>query len=163
MDCPVGSGDSACPGGGFTFGDFGKVIGFPEVHADGEIWAQTLWDLRRTLIAAHGTGTGIFRTRALVTDAMRIAPAAPTFLDMRDSILTASSLSAFGDCERVWDVFAARGMGSGAQTSDPDDTSPVQSFADPGAAACTPGGPGNRDPGHRRGAHVSRRSRQGHL
>ena len=52
IDCPVGA-DAACPApnaaagaGGFTYGDLGKVIGAPEVHADGEIWAQTLWDLR---------------------------------------------------------------------------------------------------------------------
>ena len=147
LDCPVGSSHAACPGGGFTFGDFGNIwSGGAEVHADGEIWAQTLWDLRRKLIATHGTGPGIFRARALVTDAMRIAPAAPTFLDMRDAILTASSLSSFGDCERIWDVFATRGMGSGAQTSGPSDISPVQSFTDPGAAACTPGGPGTATP-----------------
>ena len=51
---------------------------------------------------------------------------------MRDAILTASSLSAFGDCARIWDVFAARGMGAGAQASDPEDTTPVASFARPG-------------------------------
>ena len=148
MDCTVGSPvRPACgPGGGFTYADFANVIGFPEVHADGEIWAQTLWDLRRTLIAAHGRGPGIFRARALVTDAMRIAPAAPTFIDMRDAILTASSLSAFGDCARIWDVFAARGMGSGAQASGPEDTTPTASFADPGASACSPGGPGTTAP-----------------
>ncbi len=32
--------------GGYTFGDFGTVLGSPEVHSDGEIWTQTLWDLR---------------------------------------------------------------------------------------------------------------------
>ena len=35
--------------GGFTYGDYGKVNGAPEVHGDGEIWAQTLWDLRRAI------------------------------------------------------------------------------------------------------------------
>ncbi len=51
LDCPVGSTSPACPGtplagpGGYTYGDYGRVFGVPEVHADGEIWAQTLWDL----------------------------------------------------------------------------------------------------------------------
>ncbi len=27
--------------GGYTYGDFGKVFGSPEVHSDGEIWLQT--------------------------------------------------------------------------------------------------------------------------
>ena len=53
FDCAVGSGPPACPGspgagpGGYTYGDFGKIIGFPEVHADGEIWVEALWDLRQ--------------------------------------------------------------------------------------------------------------------
>ena len=52
LDCPVGSAAPACPGtptagaGGYTFGDMGKIIGEREVHADGEIWGQTLWDIR---------------------------------------------------------------------------------------------------------------------
>ena len=28
---------------------FGKIIGAPEVHADGEIWGQTLWQIRSAL------------------------------------------------------------------------------------------------------------------
>ena len=55
IDCPVGSTSAACPGtpgagpGGYTYGDFGQIIGGPEVHADGEIWGETLWDLREAL------------------------------------------------------------------------------------------------------------------
>ena len=80
IDCRVGVSDPACPGsltagsGGYTFGDFGKVLGFPEVHADGEIWVQTLWQLRDALIDAHGTTAGIARAEQLVTDAMRLSP-----------------------------------------------------------------------------------------
>ena len=57
-----------CPGGatghrgGYTYADYGQVIGVPEVHADGEIWAQTLWDLRDRL--------GSKRSESLVTRAM---------------------------------------------------------------------------------------------
>ena len=52
LDCPVGTTSAKCPGtpgtapGGYTYGDFGKILGQPEVHADGEIWGETLWDLR---------------------------------------------------------------------------------------------------------------------
>ena len=55
LDCPVGSTSSRCPGtpgagpGGYTYGDFGRIRGGPEVHADGEIWGETLWDLRDAL------------------------------------------------------------------------------------------------------------------
>jgi extracellular elastinolytic metalloproteinase len=43
VDCPVGSASPNCAGtpgsgpGGYTYGDFGRIIGGPEVHADGEI------------------------------------------------------------------------------------------------------------------------------
>ncbi len=46
------AGAPARPGagpGGYTYGDFGRIRGFPEVHADGEIWGETLWQLRGAL------------------------------------------------------------------------------------------------------------------
>ena len=53
----------------------------PEVHEVGEIWAETLWDLR----AAVGSEVA----RAIITQGMRLSPPEPTFLDERDAILTA--------------------------------------------------------------------------
>ena len=29
--------------GGYTYGDFARILGGAEVHADGEIWVETLW------------------------------------------------------------------------------------------------------------------------
>jgi extracellular elastinolytic metalloproteinase len=137
FDCPVGASAAVCPGsgsagsGGYTYGDFGKILGFPEVHADGEIWAETVWDLRSALIAAHGAGDGTFRARALITDGMRLSPANPTFLDMRNAILQADTAHGFGDRDRIWAVFAARGMGVYAGTSGDNDTHPVEDFTTP--------------------------------
>jgi hypothetical protein len=137
IDCPVGAGAPACPGtagtgpGGYTYGDFGKVLGLPDVHADGEIWGQTMWDLRRSLIAAHGPADGVVRTRALVTDGLRLSMPSPTFLAMRDAILQANVNRRFGDRDRIWAVFAARGMGVGARTTGPLDATPVEDFTAP--------------------------------
>src|SRR3954451_23427799 len=100
MDCPVGSTSAACHGrasagrrgqpapachgrpgagpGGYTYGDFGKIINRPEVHADGEIWGETLWDLR--------TAIGQTQAEGLVTRAMELSPSNPSYLDMRNSI-----------------------------------------------------------------------------
>nr|WP_284291027.1 M36 family metallopeptidase [Angustibacter aerolatus] len=75
LDCPVGTTSTKCPGtpgagpGGYTYGDFGKIIGAPEVHADGEIWGETLWDLRGRL--------GSKLTESLVTRAMEPGPGRP--------------------------------------------------------------------------------------
>jgi hypothetical protein len=169
VDCPAGLGGPACPGsiaaacggaipgvpgagsGGFTYGDFGRICqlddgdGVPdgEVHADGEIWASTLWDLRSTMVAAHGRQEGLYRTRALVTGGLVVSPGFPDFLDMRDAILTTNTALGFGqgDCERIWSAFAGRGMGSNASASGDSDTTPTEGFANPGAAACG-GAPG---------------------
>ena len=137
FDCPVGSGPPACPGtpgagpGGYTYGDFAKILGFAEVHADGEIWVEALWDLRQSLIASHGAADGTFRARALVTDGMRLSPPSPTFLQMRDAILQADVNRGFVDRDRIWAVFAARGMGLNATTSGDNDTAPVEDFTAP--------------------------------
>ena len=123
MDCPVGTTSTACPGtpgagpGGYTYGDFGKIIGFPEVHADGEIWGETLWDLRDSI--------GSRKAELLVTRAMELSPAKPSYLDMRNSILPADQAVYRGsNNSKIWNVFAARGMGWFAGAVDGDDAAP---------------------------------------
>lgn len=117
LDCPVGVSGPACPGtasagpGGYTYGDFNRVGG-RSVHANGEIWSQTLWDLRGAV--------GSEVARGIVTEGMRQSPPEPSFLDMRDAILVADQL-AYGGSHRqaIWNVFAARGMGWDAADGDP--------------------------------------------
>ena len=130
VDCPVTSTSADCAGtptagaGGFTYGDFGRVFTGPEVHSDGEIWVQTLWDLREEL--------GVRLTENLVTRAMELSPANPSFLDMRNSILEADMAVRNGrDQDEIWTVFAARGMGFFAGSVDGDDTTPAEDFSTP--------------------------------
>ncbi|HEY6758181.1 MAG TPA: M36 family metallopeptidase [Baekduia sp.] len=146
VDCPVGSADAThCPGaagsgagtGGFTFGDLGRVDAYGadhprfEPHADGEIWSETLWDLRQKL--------GADVARALVTSALRLSPKDPSFLDMRDKILQADTAADGGaHSAAIWQVFAHRGMGSRAVTT-PNSTHAVDAFDTPPVA--TPGAP----------------------
>ncbi len=103
------------------------MIGGPEVHADGEIWAQTLWSLRYQL--------GSKKTEAVVTRAMELAPYNPSFLDMRNAILVADT-SLYGGKGRaaIWKVFAQRGMGFFAGSLGGNDTQPGWSFATPPAS-----------------------------
>jgi len=134
MDCPVGGGhDDVCPGGGgsggsggYTYGDMGKVIpGGPEVHADGEIWGQTIWQLRRALGNSNQAET-------LITRGMELSPADPSMLDMRNAILQADQV-AFGGSHQgtIWSVFAGRGMGFFADSEGGDDVTPIQDFHTP--------------------------------
>jgi extracellular elastinolytic metalloproteinase len=94
------------------------------VHADGEIWGETLWDLRSAL--------GVQATESLVTRAMELSPANPSMLDERNAILQAD-LVAFGGShhDTIWQVFIHRGMGWFAGSLDGDDAQPVEDFSMP--------------------------------
>ncbi|MCA2212402.1 M36 family metallopeptidase [Jidongwangia harbinensis] len=139
LDCPVGSTAENCAGspgsgaGGFTYGDFGRIYpGGVEEHADGEIWTQTLWDLRKAV--------GSAKAQSLITRGMELAPANPSFLDMRNSILQADLVVNDGKQQKnLWKIFAARGMGYFAAALDGDDAEPAEDFSLPPAAG-TPRG-----------------------
>jgi subtilisin-like proprotein convertase family protein len=143
IDCSVGPPAGACTSGGYTFGDMGKVTGFDvthpsfEVHADGEIWAQTLWDLRKTV--------GAPAARALITGAMRLSPLNPSFLDMRNAILQEDTVLGGTRRNQIWSVFAARGMGYSATTTSANATRGVESFDTP--ALVSAAAPTVTDPG----------------
>jgi extracellular elastinolytic metalloproteinase len=132
MDCKVGPRTSGCRGGktghggGYTYADYGDVIGFAEVHGDSEIWSQTLWALRSRL--------GSAKTEALVTRAMELAPYNPSFLDMRNAILLAdASVFQAADQAAIWSVFASRGMGFYAGSINGNDGAPGADFSTPPA------------------------------
>ena len=139
LDCTVGAPATACPGtaaagpGGYTYGDFGRIYRLgAEVHADGEIWAQTLWDLRKAI--------GSKKAESLVTRAMELSPSNPSFLDERNSILAADLAVNGGKLQKtIWKVFANRGMGYFAAALDGNDAQPVEDFSMPPAAS-TPRG-----------------------
>jgi len=138
LDCPVSyagaplkcrAGLAGAGSGGFTYGDFAKIAsGGPEVHADGEIIAETLWQLRQRLVAQRGAAAGAERARELVTGALRLVPPEPSFLDLRDAILQQST----EDDELIWPVFAERGMGYFASSNGSGDTTPIADSTDPG-------------------------------
>ena len=130
IDCQAWSPAGTCPGGatghigGYTYADYSKVAGFPEVHSDGEIWAQTLWDLRRRL--------GSKVTESLVTRAMELSPANPSFLDERNAILLAdAAIDGKRHHDAIWGVFARRGMGFFAGSFGADDAAPGADFHRP--------------------------------
>jgi extracellular elastinolytic metalloproteinase len=133
VDCGVVADPAVCGGGGtlhpggYTYADFAQVAGFPEVHADGEIWAQAMWQLRQVLVARLGDATGVDHVRRLLTNAMRLVPDNPSYLDLRNGLLQAAAASDPADAGDVWSVFAERGMGYFASTTGTGDLRP---FAD---------------------------------
>lgn len=142
IDCPVdpagsvaacnprpGKGDPAVLGG-YTYGDlavtFNGMQTDPAPHNGGEIWGQTLWDIRSAL----GRNTAL----ALITGGMRLSVDDPSMLDMRDAILqqavaTRSVPGAADDhSDALLRIFARRGMGIDASTTSPESTTPTEGF-----------------------------------
>src|SRR5215216_5288143 len=81
------------------------------VHADGEVWAATLWDLRTQLGAAI--------TDRIVLNGMKFTPTRPSFLNARDGIIQADqNLNGGANRCTIWTVFARHGMGVSAVGND---------------------------------------------
>jgi len=132
IDCAVGATAKGCSQpviggqGGYTYGDFPAIGGGPEVHSSGEVWAQTLWDVRSAL------GHKVADT--LITRAMSLSSDDPSMLDMRDAILQADTV-AYGQAHatKLWRIFANRGMGYFAGAIDGNDAYPGEDFSMPPA------------------------------
>lgn len=128
IDCDVDSTEDRCDpddeltgSGGYTYADYGQIYTGPQVHSDGEIWTQTLWDLREQL--------GSRLARQLVTRGMETSANNPSFLDMRNAILLADTAIHGGDHhDAIWGVFANRGMGFFAGSMGGNDSTPAADF-----------------------------------
>ncbi|HCT76949.1 MAG TPA: coagulation factor 5/8 type-like protein, partial [Micromonosporaceae bacterium] len=116
------------------FGDIGYDLGGAEVHSDGEIWTTILWDMRKGLVARYGEAAGGEMAARMVTDAMPLSPADPSFVDTRDAIRSAldNRYHARADyaeiVDTVYDAFARRGLGKQASSVDGNDLDPIPSF-----------------------------------
>ncbi|MFN8189629.1 MAG: M36 family metallopeptidase [Nocardioidaceae bacterium] len=132
IDCAVGATAAGCAQpviggqGGYTYGDFPAIGGGPEVHSSGEVWAQTLWDIRSAF------GHRVADT--LITRAMSLSSDDPSMLDMRNAILQADTV-AYGQshAKALWRLFAHRGMGYFAGAIDGNDAYPAEDFSMPPA------------------------------
>ena len=118
-----------------------------EVHHQGEVWCNTLWEVRANLIHKYGFAGNQLMLQ-LVTDAMKLGPANPNFLQARDAILLADRVDNGGaNILEIWLGFAKRGMGFSARSPDSSTTTGVfESFDLPGLQvdhAVISGGNGN--------------------
>jgi hypothetical protein len=101
----------------FTYGNI-KDGSMAEVHAQGEVWAAALWDLR--------VAVGSVKACPVVVSGMKLTPCNPTMLQARDAILQAD-LNINGGANRcaLWRVFAGRLMGTGASSPNTNSTSAI--------------------------------------
>jgi hypothetical protein len=96
-----------------------------EVHADGEIWATILWELRESMIAKYGQATGKDKHEHLIVLGMKSTPDTPSFADARNGYLAADAFQnptgtpGIGqDYCRLWKVFADDELGTGSNDGD---------------------------------------------
>ncbi len=99
------------------FGDLGTGR-YTEVHAIGEIWCAAALEMNRRI----GPELGV----QLVVDALKLAPANPSLLDMRDAIVSAAdhrrasrqldAIQHAAVCDGIWEAFARFGMGPRARS-----------------------------------------------
>ena len=148
-----------------NYSDVGFDSTGAEVHADGEIWNGTQWQVRQALVkkwngAFPYTDRGLQlkcaqagptrsplppsrcpgnrRWIQLVFDAFLLQQGSTSMLDARDAMIAADTMR-FGGKDRtaLWNAFARRGMGAGASTPNADSGQPTPSFASPRARNAT--------------------------
>lgn len=155
-----------------NYSDYGFDSTGDEVHADGEIWNGTQWDVRQALVKkwnsqypytnkalqlrcaqATATGSPLPASRCpgnrrwvqLLFDSFLLQQGATSMLDARDAMLAADRMRFRGqDTKVMWDAFAKRGMGKGASVPDADSGDTVPSFASPASKNGTVTFRGNR-------------------
>jgi extracellular elastinolytic metalloproteinase len=137
-----------------NYSDVGYDIVGPQVHADGEIWSATNFDIRRALIAEYGSADqvacadglkpatqcpGNRRWAQIVFDAwLLMSVGAVDMLDARDAMLAADVMRFEGaNQDLLWNAFAARGLGESAVSASSDDHQPVPGFDSPFADEAT--------------------------
>jgi hypothetical protein len=133
-----------------NFSAVGYDIVGPQVHADGEIWSATNFDIRELLIdrypargdrhqfeCAEGYRPaqdcpGNRRWIQLYFDAMLLMPIAPKFTDARNAIIQADVMR-FGGANQdlLWYAFAKRGFGQNASDTSPNDNEPRGNWESP--------------------------------
>ncbi|MGK5683027.1 M36 family metallopeptidase [Actinoplanes sp. URMC 104] len=128
-----------------------------QVHASGEVWTATNFDIRQAFIRKYGAGTpalnkscangrtpvtkcpGNRRWIQLVFDSfLLLANPNNSQVDARDALLGAD-LVRFGGANQalLWNAFAKRGLGESAVSNGPADADPTPSFASPYASEAT--------------------------
>jgi extracellular elastinolytic metalloproteinase len=133
-----------------NFSDVAYDIVGEQVHADGEIWSATNFDIRTLFLDRYpkrtfqdgiacadgvkpvNTCEGNRRWVQIMFDAYLLMPIAPTFLDARDAYLAADMVR-FGGANQdiLWRGFARRGFGQFASVTGNGDDQPVPSWESP--------------------------------
>ena len=109
----------------YTYND---IASLSVPHGVGAVWCSMLWDLYWALIDEYGYDSDLIDGTGgnniciqLVMDGLKLQPCGPGFVDGRDAIIAADKLNNGGKNEKlIWEAFAKRGLGYGADQGDSD-------------------------------------------
>ncbi len=129
---------------------YASINGLAVPHGVGSVWAQGAWEVYWKLVDAHGFsanlhnatgGAGNQRAMLYVNEGLKNAACNPTFTQIRDGIIQAAADNNGGeDVCRIWEAFAAYGLGTNAVSGGAASTTPTNGFNVP--ASCQGGGGG---------------------
>ncbi len=120
---------------------YASVAGAGVPHGVGAVWAQGAWEAYWALVDHHGFdpdlydalgGSGNQRMKLYVNEGLKNAICSPAFTDVRDGIIQAAVDNYGGsDVCRLWEAFAAFGLGTDAVSGGPNGLNPVNGFMVP--------------------------------
>ncbi len=127
---------------------YASISGMAVPHGVGSVWAQGMWEVYWKLVGAHGFDPNLYnaagsagnqRAMLYVNEGLKNTACNPTFTQVRDGIIQAAQANHGGeDVCRMWEAFAAYGLGTNAVSGGANSTSPTNGFNIP--ASCQGGG-----------------------
>jgi extracellular elastinolytic metalloproteinase len=126
---------------------YASISGMAIPHGVGSVWAQAAWEVYWKLVDAHGFNPDLYdadgpagnqRMMLYVNEGLKNTACNPTFTQVRDGILAAAAdLHNGEDVCRMWEAFAAYGLGTNAIGGSANSTNPTNGFNIP--ASCQGG------------------------
>ena len=116
---------------------YSSIVTAAAPHGVGSVWCVMLWEMTWALIREYGYDPDIYygsggnnMALSIVTEALKLQPCSPGFVDARNAVLLADSLLYNGaNACLIWKAFAKRGLGfSASQGSSTSKTDGSQAF-----------------------------------
>ena len=127
---------------------YASINGMAVPHGVGSVWAQAAWEVYWKLVDAHGFSSNLYnaagtagnqRMMLYVNEGLKNTACNPTFTQVRDGMIQAAIDNHGGeDVCRMWEAFAAFGLGTNAVSGGASSTTPTNGFNVP--ASCQGGG-----------------------
>ncbi|HEY5809180.1 MAG TPA: M36 family metallopeptidase [Povalibacter sp.] len=127
---------------------YASINGMAVPHGVGSVWAQAAWEVYWKLVDRWGFDANLYnaagsagnqRMMLYVNEGLKNTACNPTFTQIRDGIIQAATDNHGGeDVCRMWEAFAAFGLGTNAVSGGASSTTPTNGFSIP--ASCQGGG-----------------------